>query len=65
MTQWDKVELMRLLKTQVDAAIKSDRLKPNDGMKLLSDYERRLQEYTYLSLGTKPPPQPGNWLPLS
>jgi arginine decarboxylase len=66
MTQWDKVELMRLLKSQVDAAIKSDRLKPNDAMKLLSDYERGLQEYTYLSLnGAKPPPQPGNWLPLS
>jgi arginine decarboxylase len=66
MTQWDKVELMRLLKTQVDAAIKTDRLKPNDAMKLLSDYERLLQEYTYLSLnGTKPAPQPGNWLPLS
>jgi hypothetical protein len=41
-------------------------LKPNDAMKLLSDYERLLQEYTYLSLnGTKSPPQPGNWLPLS
>lgn len=66
MTQWDKVELMRLLKTQVDAAIKTDFMKPNDAMKLLSDYERLLQEYTYLSLnGTKPPPQPGNWLPLS
>ena len=66
MTQWDKFELMRLLKTQVDSAIKTDRLKPNDAMKLLSDYERLLQEYTYLSLnGTKPPPQPGNWLPLS
>jgi arginine decarboxylase len=66
MTQWDKVELMRLLKTQVDAAIKTDRMKPNDAMKLLSDYERLLQEYTYLSLnGTKPAPQPGNWLPLS
>jgi len=66
MTQWDKVELMRLLKTQVDAAIKGDRLKPNDAMKLLSDYERLLQEYTYLSLnGTKPVAQPGNWLPLS
>jgi arginine decarboxylase len=66
MTQWDKVELMRLLKTQVDAAIKTDRLKPNDAMKLLSDYERLLQEYTYLSLnGSKSPPPPGNWLPLS
>ena len=66
MTQWDKVELMRLLKTQVDAAIKTDFLKPNEAMKLLSDYERLLQEYTYLSLnGTKPAPQPGNWLPIS
>src|SRR5216683_2620685 len=66
MTQWDKVELMRLLKSQVDAAIKTDFLKPSDAMKLLSDYERLLQEYTYLSLnGTKAPPQPGNWLPLS
>jgi arginine decarboxylase len=66
MTQWDKVELMRLLKMQVDTAIKTDFLKPNDGMKLLSDYERLLQEYTYLSLnGPRPLPQPGNWLPLS
>jgi arginine decarboxylase len=66
MTQWDKVELMRLLKSQVDASIKNDRLKPNDAMKLLSDYERLLQEYTYLSLnGRKPLPTAGNWLPLS
>jgi arginine decarboxylase len=50
LTQWDKIELMRLVKSQVDAAIKSDRLKPNDAMKLLADYERLLQEYTYLSL---------------
>ena len=66
MTQWDKIELMRLLKVQVDDAIKTDRLKPNDAMRLLDDYERLLQEYTYLTLnGTKPLPQPGNWLPLS
>ena len=50
MTQWDKFELMRLVKLQVDAAIKSDRLKPNDAMKILADYERGLQGYTYLSL---------------
>ena len=66
MTQWDKIELMRLLKAQVDDAIKTDRLKPNDAMRLLDDYERLLQEYTYLTLnGIKPLPQPGNWLPLS
>jgi len=66
MTQWDKVELMRLLKSQVDDAIKTDFLKPSDAMKLLSDYERLLQEYTYLSLnGAKSPPQSANWVPLS
>src|SRR3954470_16767632 len=66
MTQWNKVELMRLLKSQVDAAIKTDFLKPSDAMKLLDDYERLLNEYTYLQLTEgKPPPQPGNWLPLS
>jgi arginine decarboxylase len=58
MTQWDKIELMRLVKLQVDAAIKSDRLKPNDAMKLLADYERGLQGYTYLSLNGAPVPQP-------
>ena len=41
---------MRLVKLQVDAAIKSDRLKPSDAMKILADYERGLQGYTYLSL---------------
>src|SRR5213595_2915 len=66
MTQWDKVELMRLLKVQVDDAIKTDRLKPNDAMRLLDDYERLLQEYTYLSLnGVRLPPQSRSWLPLS
>src|SRR5437870_1959506 len=65
MTQWDKRELMRLLKSDVDAAIKSHRLKPNDAMKLLADYERLLQEYTYLSFNGAKLPPPGNWLPLS
>lgn len=63
MTQWDKVELMRLVKLQVDAAIKTDRLKPNEAMKLLSDYEKVLQEYTYLSLDSSPPPPRGNAQP--
>jgi arginine decarboxylase len=48
MTQWDQNELARLVKAQVDAAIKSDRLKPNEAMKLLANYERALKGYTYL-----------------
>ena len=50
LTQWETPELARLMKAQVDAAIKSDRLKPNEGMKLLASYERALTGYTYLSL---------------
>jgi arginine decarboxylase len=49
LTQWDQNELIRRMKAQVDAAIKGDRLKPNEAMKLLSHYERGLQGYTYLT----------------
>ena len=34
---------------QVDEAIKSDRMKPSEAMRLLDDYERGLKAYTYLS----------------
>jgi arginine decarboxylase len=47
--QYDENELKRQMKAQVDAAIKSDRMKPSEGMRLLDDYERGLKEYTYLS----------------
>jgi arginine decarboxylase len=47
--QYDENELKRQMKAQVDAAIKSDRLKPSEGMRLLDDYERGLKEYTYLT----------------
>jgi len=48
--QYDENELKRQMKAQVDAAIKSDRLKPNEAMRLLDDYERGLKDYTYLSV---------------
>jgi arginine decarboxylase len=47
--QYDENELKRQMKAQIDEAIKSDRLKPSEGMRLLDDYERGLREYTYLS----------------
>ncbi len=47
--QYDENELKRQMKAQVDTAIKSDRLKPSEGMRLLDDYERGLKEYTYLT----------------
>ena len=49
MTQWDQNELIRQVKAQVDAAIKGDRLKPNEAMRLLANYERGLKGYTYLN----------------
>src|SRR5581483_2962928 len=48
--QYDENELKRQMKAQIDEAIKSDKLKPSEGMRLLDDYERGLKEYTYLTL---------------
>src|SRR5216117_810724 len=47
--QYDENELKRQMKAQIDDAIKSDKMKPSEGMRLLDDYERGLKEYTYLS----------------
>ena len=49
LTQWDVNELARRMKAQTDAAIKSDRLKPNEAMRLLDGYEKSLNLYTYLN----------------
>jgi arginine decarboxylase len=56
MTQWSQTELIRLFKTQVDAAIKSDRLRPNEAMRLLANYERGLKGYTYLRIDANKQP---------
>ena len=50
LVQYDKKELARRMKSQFDQAIKEDRLRPNEGMRLLRDYELGLKEYTYLNL---------------
>jgi arginine decarboxylase len=60
MIQWDKNELSRQVKAQVDAAIKGDRLKPNEAMKLLSNYERALKGYTYLQFNGASVPAVGS-----
>ncbi|MBI3867671.1 MAG: biosynthetic arginine decarboxylase [Verrucomicrobia bacterium] len=48
--QYDENELKRQMKAQIDEAIKSDRMKPSEGMRLLDDYEKGLREYTYLGI---------------
>jgi arginine decarboxylase len=46
--QYDTVTLQRAMKEQIDAAIKADLLKPNEGMRLLESYEQGLLNSTYL-----------------
>lgn len=48
--QYDENELKRQMKAQMDAAIKTDKLKPSEAMRLLDEYERGLKEYTYLAI---------------
>jgi arginine decarboxylase len=50
LVQYSGNELIRLMKRQFDRAIKDDRLRPNEGMRLFKEYEKGLQEYTYLDL---------------
>lgn len=47
--QYDDKALRRQMKQQVDKAIKEDRLKPSEGMRLLQAYDKGLKEYTYLT----------------
>ena len=50
MTQYDWRDMEKRMKAQIDAAIKQDRMKPTEGMRLLQDYERGLKDQTYLTL---------------
>ena len=47
--QYDENELKRQMKAQMDEAIKSDRMKPSEAMRLLDEYEKGLRDYTYLN----------------
>ena len=64
MTQYFPNDLAQKMKSQVDAAIKGNRVKPTEGMRLLADYERGLKDQTYLTFRydnarpSLPPPAP-------
>ena len=53
MNQYDRKELVKGMKQQVDRAIKSDVIKPSAGIKLLNAYEKALKDYTYMSTDKK------------
>ena len=46
--QYDKTEMNRLIKQQVDKKIRAGEIKPRIGVKLADFYEDSLQSYTYL-----------------
>ena len=50
MTQYDWRDLEKRMKTQIDAAIKQDIVRPNEGMRLLQEFERGLKDQTYLTI---------------
>ena len=50
LVQYTESDLARKMKTQFDRAIKEDRLRPNEAMRLLNEYEKGVQGYTYLDL---------------
>lgn len=47
--QYDQHELISEIKALVTREIKADRLKPNEGMRLIEAYEKELQQPTYLN----------------
>ena len=49
LTQYETRDVIAKVKAQVDAAIKQDRVRPTEGMRLLADFERGLADQTYLS----------------
>ncbi len=56
MIQWDAEELARLMKKQIDRAIKADEVRPREGMRMLEMYEELLREKTYLKPREKSKP---------
>jgi len=55
LTQYYPNDLIRGMKELINEAIKTDRLKPNEGMRLLAEYEKGLTDHTYLSFNGKSP----------
>ncbi len=48
--QYEPRQLTRMLKKQIDQAIKNDLVKPNKGMKMLVEYQEIMKHPTYLKL---------------
>ncbi|OGR61155.1 MAG: arginine decarboxylase [Elusimicrobia bacterium GWA2_69_24] len=53
--QYSEYELVRMIKTAIDARVKAGGIKPREGVELLNMYEAMMQEYTYLDRGSRRP----------
>ena len=53
LVQYGENDLARRMKRQFDRAIREDRLRPNEGMRLFGSYTKGLKGYTYLNLDKK------------
>lgn len=48
MVQYHSIDIARRMKMQVDDAIRRDVMRPNEGMRLLAEFEKGLKDSTYL-----------------
>lgn len=53
MNQYDRKQLVKDMKRQLDRAIKGAVIRPSAGIKLLNAYEKALKDYTYMSTRKK------------
>ena len=53
--QYSEFELVRMIKSAVDAKVKAGKLKPREGVDLLNFYESVLEEYSYIEQNGKQP----------
>ncbi len=50
-TQYSEYELVKMVKTALDAQVKAGTIKPREGVELLDYYEAVLRQYTYIDHG--------------
>jgi len=56
--QYQKVDLYRRMKAQIDAATRRDLVKPREGVRLMEFFEQQMQNKTYLQIEAPEPKKP-------
>ena len=58
-TQYSEYELVKMVRTALDAQVKAGTIKPREGVDLLDYYESVLRQYTYIDHGPRAAVAPG------